>query len=116
MHEQIDVLAVCSWWTPTSSKLAFVLITSPSWGLPPFSLAFVNFLDEADPPPSFESFALVCSLQEVLRYFLDLKTPESAGSDAAHQIYSPKALNIWKNTKIHYQYIPSQVQLIQKIS
>ena len=31
-----------------------------------------------------------------LRYFLDLKTPGSTGSDAAHQMYNPKTQVIWK--------------------
>lgn len=66
-------------------------ISSFSRGFPPTAAAFASFIDEVDSPPSLESFSWAAfTLSGILRYFLDLKTPGSAGSAAAHQIYRPK--------------------------
>jgi hypothetical protein len=84
-------------WVFGSFKVASEPTASLSRDFPPTVEAFASCFDEVDPPPSFESFRGLCfSLSGILRYFLDLKTPGSAGSAAAHQIYRPKAQVIWK--------------------
>lgn len=48
-------------------------------------------------PPSLDSLAWAdLLLPATLVYFFDLKTPGSAGSDAAHQIYRPITHTIWE--------------------
>lgn len=50
----------------------------------------------ADSSPCLDPSFLTCFLLSVvLQYFLDLKTPASAGSAPAHQIYRPNAHIIW---------------------
>ncbi|KAI5340494.1 hypothetical protein L3X38_019768 [Prunus dulcis] len=72
-------------------EVAYYPRTSLSRGLPPTVTALASCIDDVDSPHSLESFVLVCfSLAGILRYFFDLKTPGSAGSAAAHQIYRLK--------------------------
>jgi len=43
---------------------------------------------------------------------LDFKTPGSTGSDAAHQMYSPKTLIIWKKRKYHYTMMSVEITVL----
>lgn len=66
-------------------------VSSFSRSFPPTVAVLASFIDEVDSPPSLESFSRAdFMLSGILRYLLDLKTPGSAGSAAAHQIYRPK--------------------------
>lgn len=75
---------------------------SLSTELDPTIEAFASCIDEVDSSPSLEFFSSASFLLSgILRYFLDLKTPGSAGSAAAHHMYSPKTLIICQNGKYH---------------
>ncbi|KAF5754904.1 hypothetical protein HanXRQr2_Chr17g0796541 [Helianthus annuus] len=52
--------------------------------------SFASLVSDSSPwfDPSFLAFVWLLG---VLQYFLDLKTPASAGSAPAHQIYKPNA-------------------------
>lgn len=74
-----------------SFEAASLSTTSLSRGFPPSVAALASTMEEVDSPPNLESLGLECfSWSGIFRYFLDLKTPGSAGSAAAHQIYRPK--------------------------
>ena len=62
-----------------------------STGFPLTVAALASSTEEVDSPPNLESFGSESfSWSGIFRYFLDLKTPGSAGSAAAHQTYRPK--------------------------
>lgn len=78
-----------------SLEVASAAVISPSTGLLPTVGAFASLIEEIDSPPSLESFCRSdLPPSGNLRYFLDLKTPGSAGSAAAHHIYRPKTQEI----------------------
>lgn len=86
----------------TSFKLASVPSSSLPRDLAPTIEAFASCIDEVDPPPILESFSPVSFLLSgIFRYFLDLNTPGSAGSAAAHQTYSPKTQVIWQKVRYY---------------
>lgn len=85
-----------------SFEILFVPNASLSTELAPAVDAFASCIDEVDSSPILEFFnSASFLLSGILRYFLDLKTPGSAGSDAAHQMYSPNTLIIWQKGKYH---------------
>jgi len=54
---------------------------------PPTVEAFASCIDGVDSSPNLELFnPKPILLSGILRYFLELKTPGSDGSDAAHQM------------------------------
>ncbi|MED6180303.1 hypothetical protein PIB30_008798, partial [Stylosanthes scabra] len=84
-----------SFFFSTESEASFILPSVPGASLStdfaPTVEAFAPCTEEVDSPPNLEFFGSLCfSLYGILRYFLDLKTPGSAGSVAAHQMYNPK--------------------------
>lgn len=91
-QEEFGDNAFFSWTSELRSlEVVSASIVSISTGLCPTVAALASFIDEVESPPSLESFGREdFPLSGILRYFFDLKTPESAGSAAAHQIYSPK--------------------------
>lgn len=85
-----------------SFEVPFVPNASLSTDLAPTIEAFTSCIDELDSSPNLEFFSSASFLLSgILRYFLDLKTPGSAGSAAAHHMYSPKTLIICQNGKYH---------------
>ena len=89
--ERLDGAFFLSVSEVTLPVVAFTLCTSSSRGFCPVVAALASLIDEVDSPPSLDSFGrLRFPLSGIFRYFLDLKTPESAGSAAAHQIYRLK--------------------------
>lgn len=78
-----------------SAVWSFIVASLPnaslSIGFPPTVVVLASSMEDVDSPPNLESFGRECfSWSGIFRYFLDLKTPGSAGSAAAHQTYRPK--------------------------
>lgn len=79
---------------PTTDSFLLLLLDLASSSV---ATVLASWMDERDSPARLEAFKLECFLLPgILRYFFDLNTPESAGSAAAHQKYSPKEDIIWE--------------------
>ena len=77
--------------TLVSFKVSSVAAACFSRVFPPANAALSSCKDVVESAPNLEPFGPeYFPFSGILRYFLDLKTPASAGSAAAHQIYRPK--------------------------